>query len=274
MFGNVPRALWSQLCPPDTEGRIALSTRAFLVEDGEQRILLETGVGAFFPPKLRERFGVREADHRLVASLRERGLEPGDIDVVILSHLHFDHAGGLLTTYEPGKEPSLLFERAKFLVSRDAFSRADHPHLRDRASFVPELNKLLVESGRLRLVEGERSPELSCRFRFRYTEGHSVGMMLTELHGTHEKAIFAADLIPGRPWVHLPFTMGYDRFPERLIDEKRALYDDWEGGWLLFTHDDEMGAGKLTKDERGRFSVREERSVLDAYDLDAQRAVL
>src|SRR5690606_35285499 len=107
MFGNVPRALWQRWCPPDELGRIQLSCRCFLVEENGRKILLETGVGSFFSPELRERYGVVEEEHVLLRSLNEHGVTPDQIDVVLLSHLHFDHAGGLLTAYQEGQAPSL-----------------------------------------------------------------------------------------------------------------------------------------------------------------------
>src|SRR3954465_8600710 len=139
MFGNAPRALWSRWAPPDEAGRVALACRALLVDDGSRRILFETGIGTFFAPELRERYGVVEREHVLLQSLAELGLSDRDIDVVVLSHLHFDHAGGLLAPYRAGSKLELLFPRAEFIVGHSAFERARKPHLRDRASYIPEL---------------------------------------------------------------------------------------------------------------------------------------
>src|SRR3954466_13182304 len=109
MFGNAPRALWSRWAAPDEAGRIALACRALLVEGDGRRILFETGIGAFFAPELRERYGVVESEHVLLESLAGLGVSDRDVDVVVLSHLHFDHAGGLLAPYRSGKKPELLF---------------------------------------------------------------------------------------------------------------------------------------------------------------------
>jgi glyoxylase-like metal-dependent hydrolase (beta-lactamase superfamily II) len=274
MFGNAPRALWSRWAPPDELGRVALECRAFLVEDGTRRVLIETGIGVFFPPELRERYGVMEDRHVLLESLAALGLSDADIDVVILSHLHFDHAGGLLAAYREGEGPRLLFPRARFVVGRNAFERAQSPHLRDRASFIPELPALLTESGRLTLIDSpsDASAVLGPSFELVESHGHTPGMMHTRLRGARGTALFAADLVPGRAWVHLPITMGYDRYPELLVDEKRRLLDELreQGGMLLFTHDPECSGSGVALDARGRYAPANDVARLSRWDLDLE----
>ncbi|MEO6600715.1 MAG: MBL fold metallo-hydrolase, partial [Polyangiaceae bacterium] len=223
MFGNAPRALWSRWAFPDEAGRVALACRALLVEDGSRRILFETGIGTFFAPELRERYGVVETEHVLLESLAKLGLSDRDIDVVVLSHLHFDHAGGLLAPFRAGAAPELLFPRAQFMVGKTAFERAEHPHLRDRASYIPEL---LRQSGRLHQVDSasDVTSLLGSQIAFVETMGHTPGMLHARVLGESARLFFAADLVPGRAWVHLPITMGYDRYPERLVDEKAELF--------------------------------------------------
>jgi glyoxylase-like metal-dependent hydrolase (beta-lactamase superfamily II) len=262
MFGNAPRALWQRWCQPDAEGRIPLACRALLVEDGQRRVLCETGVGAFFAPEQKSRYGVEEAGHVLLDSLAAVGLGDGDIDVVVLSHLHFDHAGGLLAAWREGAAPSLLFPRATFVVSAAALERARRPHPRDRASYIPELPALLEASGRLEVVT-TASAVLGPAYRLHFSEGHTPGLMLLEVPAPDGPLLFAADLIPGVPWVHVPITMGYDRFPERLIDEKRAILTDLHqrGGWLFFTHDPEVAAARVGR-EGDRFVALDPRPRL------------
>jgi len=265
MFGNAPRALWAKLCPPDDENRISLSCRALLVERGDQRILLETGIGVFFAPNLRQRFGVFEDEHVLLASLAKLGLSDSDITHVVLSHLHFDHAGGLLAPFEAGKPLRLLFPRARFVVSEAALQRAMQPHARDRASFIPELPGLLRDSGRLHVIAGGASQDPSLPgLRFHYSDGHTPGLMLTEVlssdgddaaDGAARSVTFLGDLVPGSAWVHLPMTMGYDRYPELLIDEKTALLGSLlqRRGRLFFTHDLDVAMADLEQRPDGRF---------------------
>lgn len=261
MFGNAPKAMWSRWIEPDEFNRIPLACRCLLAKDLEGRnVLFETGIGAFFEPSLRERYGVVESHHVLLDSLAALGLSHEDIDVVVLSHLHFDHAGGLLAPWEEGKTPRLLFPHAQFLVGAQHWQRALKPHPRDRASFVPELQQLLQDSGRLELVAGEHSQTLGRAMRFHFSDGHTPGLMLAEVAGV----VFCADLIPGRAWVHLPITMGYDRFPEALIDEKRAFLDDKlaRNVRLFFTHDHACAMARVTRDERGRYGTADERPEL------------
>ncbi len=274
MFGNAPKAMWQQWLPPDEQNRIPLACRALLADGlAGKRVLFETGIGAFFDPKMRERFGVQEGNHVLLDSLAAAGFSHEDIDVVVLSHLHFDHAGGLLSAWREGQAPSLLFPKATYVVGAQHWRRARDPHPRDRASFIPELVPLLEQSGRLEIVDGEHSRVLGEAVRFHYSQGHTPGLMLAEIVGSGGQGgvVFCADLIPGRPWVHLPVTMGYDRFPEMLIDEKKAFLDDklTRGVRLFFTHDPGCALASVRRDDKGRYSTSGELPALAAFPLAA-----
>ena len=245
MFGNAPRALWQRWAGVDEANRIDLACRALLASPLNGRtVLFETGIGAFFPPDLRERYGVVEQRHVLLDSLRDAGFSHEDIDVVVLSHLHFDHAGGLLAPWAEGEAPHLLFPNATFVVGAQHWQRALDPHPRDRASFIPELpGLLLAEIVGPEIVDGQ----------------------------AHGGVVFCADLIPGRPWVHVPITMGYDRNAELLIDEKRAFLEDKlaRNVHLFFTHDPGCALAQVTRDEKGKFGVAHEVAELHARPLAA-----
>lgn len=259
MFGNAPKAMWQRWMQPDELNRIDLGCRALLVQEEGRNILIEAGIGAFFSPEMKERFGVQESHHVLLDSLAEHGLTDKDIDIVVLTHLHFDHAGGLLSAWQEGQPAQLLFPNAEFITGAGQWQRANNPHARDRASYIPELLALLKDCGRLHLVEDDSAsfPLLGDGWRLHWSHGHTPGQMLPEVAMPDGPVVFPADLIPGAPWVHLPITMGYDRFPEGLIEEKQALLDDLyaRNGRLVFTHDPAVAIGAIARDERGRYSV-------------------
>ncbi len=274
MFGNAPRALWSRWITPDADNSVPLACRALLAtglgDRGDKRVLFETGIGVFFEPKLKARYGVVEDEHVLLASLAHAGVTHKDIDAVVLSHLHFDHAGGLLAPWQAGVPPKLLFPNAKFIVGHECWERAQNPHPRDRASFIPELPALLHASGRLEIIDGDQSPTLGPQVRFEYSHGHTPGLLLSTIGGEHG-VTFCADLIPGRPWVHVPITMGYDRYPELLIDEKTRFFDDKlaRGVRLFFTHDAECAMASVTRDANQRYGVTDVMAELNGLALAA-----
>lgn len=278
MFGNAPRAMWTKWTTPDELNRIPLATRGLLATPLNGRtVLFETGIGAFFEPKLRARFGVQEDRHVLLDSLREAGFDHTDIDVVVLSHLHFDHAGGLLAPWAEGRGPELLFPNATFVVGRAHWERATRPHARDRASFIPELPGLLEASGRLQFLDGAHCEALGEAVRFHRSDGHTPGMMLAEILGPdvqggvhHGGVVFCADLVPGLPWVHVPITMGYDRYPELIIDEKQAFLADMaaRGVRLFLTHDPDVALAQVVRDAHGRFAAGHTVASLAARSLD------
>jgi len=279
MFGNAPRAMWSGWIAPDEQNRIPLACRALLASPlNGKTVLFETGIGAFFEPKLRERYGVVEDRHVLLESLHAAGFQHEDVDVVVLSHLHFDHAGGLLAPHCEGRAPELLFPNAAYVVSDACWQRAREPHPRDRASFIAELPGLLEASGRLEIVDSTHSQALGRAVRFHFSDGHTPGLMLSEIVGPehvdgedHGGVVFCSDLIPGRPWVHVPITMGYDRNPELLIDEKREFLEDKlaRNVHLFFTHDPGCALAQVTRDAKGRFGTAHEVPALHARVLGA-----
>ncbi len=272
MFGNAPRAVWSKWIVPDERDRIPLACRALLIEDGDQKILCETGIGAFFDPKLADRFGVQNPqEHSLLKNLLLKGVKEEDIHYVVLSHLHFDHAGGLLPTFQEiqAGNDRLLFPNAKYVVGKEAWERALRPHSRDKASFIPGLTDKLLASGRLIIVDGAQDSRLPSRMSFFISHGHTPGQMHLVYKGESHNICFTGDLIPGRAWVHLPITMGYDRYPELLIDEKEKLYKKAvpEAWILFFTHDPEVAASQIVQDEKGRYLPQKDFPVLVSHPL-------
>lgn len=267
MFGNAPRALWERWLAADDLNRVHLGCRTLLVREPGRNVLVETGIGAFFSPEQKARYGVAEDRHVLLDGLAALGLTDEDIDVVLLTHLHFDHAGGLLAPYRDGVPPALTFPRARFVVGQRQWDRACRPHARDRASYIPELLQLLEQSGRLeRVADGTVPSVLGPDWRLHVSDGHTPGQLIPEVAMPDGPVLFGGDLIPGAPWVHVPITMGYDRCPEKLIDEKAKLLADLlaRRGRIVFTHDPAVAIGRLSRDERGRYGLSEQSGEVTA----------
>lgn len=255
MFGNAPKALWERWVTPDELNRIPLACRALLLQlDDGRNVLFEAGVGAFFDPKLKDRYGVVEEGHMLLKNLQALGLSHEDIDIVILSHMHFDHVGGILSAFGEG-EPHLLFPKAIFYTSKENWKRSCAPHPRDRASFIPLINELLEKSGRLELIESESHPSLDFGLSFRYAHGHTPGLMISEISLESGPLVFVSDLVPAMPWVHIPITMGYDRYPELVVNEKTDFLEEMleRNGKLFFTHDPTVSCATIRKNDKGKF---------------------
>lgn len=263
MFGNAPKSLWEKWLPADNRNRVRLATRAFLAKTAQSIVLVDAGTGAYMEPKYRERFGVDDPGQTLISSLEQLGVSHADVTHVIMSHLHFDHVGGLLSAWRQGEEPRLLFPNAKFYASEAAWERAIHPHIRDRASFVPGLNHQLEESGRLILLrKNDRLAFDELEIGFFHSDGHTPGLLCADLRWENERAVFASDLIPGRAWVHLPITMGYDRYPELLIEEKNMLLTSIaeDDAWLCYVHDPDIAISKVQVDLQNKiFAVFDSR---------------
>ena len=261
MFGNAPKALWQKWIKPDEQNLIDIGSRSLLIETIEHKILFETGAGAYLSPDMKKRFSVLDDDHILLQSLREHGLEHTDITHIILSHLHFDHAGGLLKQWQK-ENPTLelLFPNAQYIVGKSNFERSCSPHIRDRASFIPGLNALLENSDRLVIKEdGDNLVFGDVKIEFIESNGHTPGMILSDIKVFDLRIIFMGDLIPGYPWVNLPITMGYDRNPEQLINEKLKVLERAYNNkaFLFFTHDPIFAVSKLGFDEKKRRYIPE-----------------
>jgi glyoxylase-like metal-dependent hydrolase (beta-lactamase superfamily II) len=253
MFGNAPKALWQRWIKPDQNNLIDIGSRSLLIESKEYKILFETGLGAYLSPDMKKRFQVLEEGHVLLKSLKEHGIDHSDITHVILSHLHFDHAGGLLKQWEEGSHDlKLLFNNAQYITGKANFERSQSPHLRDQASFIPGLGSLLKKSGRLVLKKDGDTLKLGdISIKFIESNGHTPGMILSDIKANNLSIIFTGDLMPGLPWVNLPITMGYDRNGEQLIDEKlKVLEKVYENNALLFfPHDPVYAVSNLSFDE-------------------------
>jgi glyoxylase-like metal-dependent hydrolase (beta-lactamase superfamily II) len=235
-----------------------------LVDTGDKKILFEAGVGAFFEPKLAERFGIQEPHkHLLIENLAKLSLSPQDINMVVLSHLHFDHVGGILPTYreiQAGND-SLVFTNATYVLGEKAFARAQNPHPRDRASFIADLPEKLLKTKRLKLIDKDFVLTKE-KISFIESNGHTPGQLHALIPYKENKLLFCADLIPGKWWLNLAIGMGYDRFPEKLCDEKKEILEQaTSNNWsLFFTHDPNCCVVEVSYDKSsGKLNSKETR---------------
>ena len=258
MHGVVPKTLWSKLVSCDAANRCEYTTRCLLVEVGDRRILVETGNGDKFAPKLKDIYGI-EHDRSIGDALREVGVEPESIDTVVMTHLHFDHSGGTTRKTASGSVVP-VFPRAKHVVQRLEWEDATHPQERNRASYLGENIGPLADAGLLQIVDGET--ELAPGVRVVPTPGHTRGhqsVLIGAADAGAEKALFLGDVVPTAVHTRLPWVMAYDLDPARTVETKRALFRRAvEESWLLlWGHDRDHMGGRLGVDKDGNFVVRE-----------------
>jgi len=252
MFGSVPKVLWERRAPADEKNRITLGLRPLLVRTPEHVVLIDAGIGAKMSEKEAAIYGI---DRRpgLEAALASAGVAPGDVDIVIASHLHFDHVGGLTTRRADGTVVP-MFPRATHYIRRAEWDDATHPHERNRASYLPENFVPLQEAGVVSFIEedGEILPGI----RVMRTGGHTMHHQLIRLESGGRVGVFVADLMPTAAHVEAPWIMGYDLYPmDTLTFKKRFLPEAIDGEYVIFfEHDPAMAAG-IIRSSNGRLTV-------------------
>jgi glyoxylase-like metal-dependent hydrolase (beta-lactamase superfamily II) len=253
MFGVVPRVLWQTLTRPDDRNRIALRANLVLIKTGDKNILVEAGLGDAIPEKWKVNYGV-EGPSRMPAQLRQRGLEPGDIDMVIPTHLHFDHVGGCAVFEADDFRPA--FPSAQHLVQRVEWEDALSPDARSRASYMPEMLLPLSQSGLLRLLDGHT--EVATGVQVMVTGGHTRGHQIVLVSSGGKTALITGDLIPTGSHLKIPYVAGVDLFPLVTMEQKEnMIHRAVQEGWLvLFGHDTEIDGGYLSQDSKGRVQVK------------------
>ena len=248
MFGVVPKTLWEKRATPDERNRILMGVRPLLIRTGGRHILIDAGIGDKMSPKEQDIYGFDRREH-LDHSLASRGLTAADIDVVIASHLHFDHAGGF-TRLEQGV-PRPRFPRARYVIRRGEWEDATHPNERNRASYLLQNYQPLQEAGVLDLHEGDGEilPGISA-WR---TGGHTMHHQVITIEADGRTAVFAADLIPTTAHVDTVWIMGYDLYPmDTLAYKKQFVRDAIDREYVIFfEHDPKVAAG-IIREKDGR----------------------
>ena len=264
MFGTVPKVLWEKSNPPDAQNRIPMEARALLLLSDRHKILIDTGVGGDFTekygeklgPKFREMYAIDPQGNSLQKSLARHGLGPADITDVILTHLHFDHAGGATCWREGRLAPT--FPNARYYVQKANLETARSPNLRERASYFAANYQPLLDAGVLRLLDGD-CVDLLPGISVRVSNGHTQAQQVVLIRGGAKEAmLYCGDVIPTSSHVRLAWVMGYDLNPLLLIDEKRALLAQAaHEGWNLFFEHDAYSDGATVVANKDDFAVSE-----------------
>jgi glyoxylase-like metal-dependent hydrolase (beta-lactamase superfamily II) len=243
MFGVVPKPLWSKVAPADDRNRIRMGMRPLLVRDGARAMIIDAGAGGKMDAKSAGIYGLDRETH-LDHSMAAAGISAADIDLVLASHLHFDHAGGF-TARDGAGRVFPRFPRARYVARRGEWDDALHPHERNRASYFPENYVPLLDAGVLSLVDDD--VEVMPGVRVRRTGGHTMHHQVAMIESGGRTAVFLADLIPTAAHVPLAWIMGYDLHPMDTLAFKRGfLREAVDGEYLLFfEHDPEIEAGYL-----------------------------
>ena len=249
MMGSVPKVLWEKKNPPDQSNRIKLALRCLLLDDGKNRVLIESGLGDKFDSKFSSMFNIESQPKALSKALSDSGYSHKDITHIILTHLHFDHAGGATSIDSKG---NLIptFSHAKHYVSKRNWKAGINPSPRDRASYLKENYVPIYESGLFELVSSNSTilPGIST-----YTvNGHTSGQQLVKIESNGEILVFCSDLIPLESHLRLPWIMGYDLNADLTLEEKTkflrlASKNNW---WLFFYHDPETVAVRIAEGDK------------------------
>jgi len=254
MFGIIPWVLWSKSMKPDERQRIDLAARCLLVSGNGKNILVDDGNGTKLTSKQRDIYKLNDGDSNLESSLAIHGLTPDDITDVLLTHLHFDHAGGSTKREEGEIVPA--FRNARYYVQKDHWKLATNPSDKDRGSFMPDDYLPLMEHGVLELVDGEG--ELFPGIDLILCHGHTNAQQLPKISDGKNTLLFCCDLFPTLHHVAYPYVMGYDLRPMVTIEEKKKILPRaFDEQWLLaLEHDPEIEAIRVKPSDKG-FTVAE-----------------
>ncbi|HWR36521.1 MAG TPA: MBL fold metallo-hydrolase [Clostridia bacterium] len=259
MFGVVPKPMWEKKFAPDQFNRLRLGLNTLVVRTGKHTVLVETGIGNKLPDKL---LRIYENEARLLNALEEAKIAPDEIDVVINTHLHFDHCGW--NTFLRGGKVVATFPKAKYYAQEGELRHANMQHERDRISYISDNYNPLVENGQMQLLRGDQEivPGVSVRVFPGHTRNHQAVIFKSGGH----TACYIGDLIPTAAHLHPTWVMAYDLFPLETIESRHRYYDDaLPQRWLtIFTHDPKIPWAFVGADEQGRLAAKPVREAVTA----------
>ncbi len=251
MFGVIPKPLWEKKCPPDARNRIRMGMNCFLLRSGGKWALIETGAGDKWDAKSRDIFRF-EGEPRLPAQLEACGVPPEKIEIVINTHLHFDHCGWNTRIEKDKAVP--LFPNARYVLQAGELEHAKNPSERDRASYMPPNFAPVEAAGQFWLLEGDR--EVLPGVEVIRMPGHNRDMQCVKISGGGKTAFCFVDLVPTTAHLPFPWIMGYDLYPLTTLENKkkwipRAAREEW---LCLFSHDPDVPAAYL-RERDGKFEA-------------------
>lgn len=255
MFGVVPKAIWSKTNPADNNNRIDIAARSLLIENGEQLILIDTGLGNKQSDKFFNHYH-RWGNFSLETSLQKHGFTKADVTDVFLTHLHFDHCGGCINYNAKKNYYQSAFKNAKFWSNKNHWQWATQPNAREKASFLKENLLPMQESGQLQFIQQNQNlfqDQSELNFGLWFVNGHTEKMMLPQINYQGKTIVFMADLIPTVGHIPLPYVMGYDTRPLETLKEKaQFLKTACDKEYLLFfQHDAHNQLATLQPTEKG-----------------------
>jgi glyoxylase-like metal-dependent hydrolase (beta-lactamase superfamily II) len=250
-FGVVPKTLWGRTAPADDLNRIELAFNCYVVRTGEHTILIETGAGDKLDPRSRERMALPPVPEDLRDAVAAAGIDPESIDIVVNSHLHFDHCGGNTGLTPSG--PAAAFPRARYIASRPEWEHAHTRHPRDSVSYNDANYDPLVESGRMTLVDGDY--EVAPGVWMRRAPGHNRDMCIVTAESNGKTFCFWSDLVPTANHLQPTWVMAFDLYPLETIEQKsRRLARAADAGWLCgFSHDPHIAFARVERAEKAGF---------------------
>ena len=246
-FGVVPKVLWEKRVQPDARNMLKVGTNCLLIRDGKQTVLVETGIGS----KLNEKSqAIHKNQVRLMKDFEEAGVSPDEVDIVINTHLHFDHCGWN-TYYKDGKAVA-TFPRAKYYVQRGEVEHAHEQHERDRVSYLTDNYDPLIESGQMVLLDG--NAEIAPGISVQLFPGHTRDLQAVIVRSGGATLCYPSDLIPTTNHLDPTWVMGYDLYPLTSIASRHRFYEQAipERWMVAFTHDHEMPLAYVEMGEKGR----------------------
>jgi glyoxylase-like metal-dependent hydrolase (beta-lactamase superfamily II) len=250
-FGVVPKVMWSKKAVADERNFVAAGLNSLLIRTGEQNILVETGAGDKLSEKMIKIYG---QPAKLLDNLAAGGVAPDDIDIVINTHLHFDHCGW--NTVRRGGQVVATFPKAKYYVQEGEVLHGHEQHIRDAVSYISENYDPLVQSGQMELLRGER--EIAPGVSVKVFPGHTFHMQAVIVTSGGKTACYISDLIPTAAHIDPTWVMAFDLSPIDTIDNRQRYYGEaLPGKWLtVFTHGTDVPWAYIERDENGRLVAR------------------